>query len=501
MKHRIYILAASIIALVAIIIGSWLPWQVTVNTTDGYISIINGIARAADETGTAGWTVKFEPTGTHYKDGSLKIAMQLIPPEGTESYKVHYVEHFDDKGISLGWWPNPALTHFIVVEREITAEELTTWVKSNFTADLMATIESIWDSNEKDTLIKPISDYFSPLMKDIDTDITEKTAKALESYYIDQVNERLDGYEFKDDIATVGIAKEVVPQSIDIGAAATDRASSVSISGRTTWGVENPANADGSVDSVETWWADDASDANVGTVYLDGSSLWQTRDYENIGYVAAGSKQTFTGLSITTVTDDQIAISTTGGTNAIERDTSGGSGYYLAYLTQLPFSDVSNSGSGGYTISLYATGTESGGTPDISNSPSTLALGVLAPSSTYWSNGSEPSWPLTDGDAYFTVTNNGSIAVDISANVTNWTGGVGWTNVSGSPGENQIRMTLFAEGDGSGDGSVLSSTPSTVSENLSSSSNIDMEIKVETGSSFTDGVGKTMTITLIASAS
>ena len=131
---------------------------------------------------------------------------------------------------------------------------------------------------------------------------------------------------------------------------------------------------------------------------------------------------------------------------------------------------------------------------DISNSPSSKAFGTVQPSTTYWSNGSEPTWALVDGDAFFTITNNGATC-SITVSATNFTGGVGWTLTSGSPGSNTVRMTAFKEGDGSGDGVALTTSPQAFISALST--NIDWELKVETGT-FTDGALKTSTITLAA---
>lgn len=151
-------------------------------------------------------------------------------------------------------------------------------------------------------------------------------------------------------------------------------------------------------------------------------------------------------------------------------------------------------------LKLYIEYTEGGGDPSIANTPSSKAFGVVAASSTYWSNGSEPSWDLTDGDAYFTVTNNGTISIDITIKGTNFTGGTGWTLVQGSPGENQVRLSAFKEGDGSGDNITFTTTEQALISALAASADIDWELKFETGT-FTDGVEKTSTVTLTASAS
>lgn len=156
-------------------------------------------------------------------------------------------------------------------------------------------------------------------------------------------------------------------------------------------------------------------------------------------------------------------------------------------------------------VNLYSSTTQEGfylmgyfkpvavGEADISNAPSSKAFGVVSNSITYWSNGSEPTWPLVDGDAYFTITNNGDTC-SITIVATNFTGGVGWT--LGTPAENTVRVTAFKEGDGSGDGITLTTSPQSFITALST--NIDWELKMETPTSYTDGAEKTSILTLAA---
>lgn len=134
---------------------------------------------------------------------------------------------------------------------------------------------------------------------------------------------------------------------------------------------------------------------------------------------------------------------------------------------------------------------------DISNTPSSIDFGTVSESSTNWSNGSEPSWPLTDGDAYFTVTNNGGGTIDIDFKATNFSGGNGWTLTTGSPSSDTVRMSVFVEGGGSGSGVALTTSDQTIITSLASSADIDWELKLETGT-YTDGVAKQSTITLTA---
>lgn len=138
--------------------------------------------------------------------------------------------------------------------------------------------------------------------------------------------------------------------------------------------------------------------------------------------------------------------------------------------------------------------------PEITSTPSSFGFGVLQESSINWSNGSTPSFPLTSGDCYFYISNPGSISIDVTAKCTNFTGGVGWSLTSGSPGENTVRTSVFREGNGSGDGLILTTSEQSFTTALGASSSLYWDIKIETGT-FTDGIQKSGTITFTAYAS
>lgn len=134
---------------------------------------------------------------------------------------------------------------------------------------------------------------------------------------------------------------------------------------------------------------------------------------------------------------------------------------------------------------------------DISNTPSEINFGFVAENSPYWSNGTEPRFPLGDGECLFTLTNNSSGAVNISIKATNFSGGVGWT-LAGSPGLNIVTLKAGRSGDANegkmvtlttGDQSFISSMGVSISKKW--------EIKLDTGT-FTDGLQKSSTITLTA---
>ena len=145
--------------------------------------------------------------------------------------------------------------------------------------------------------------------------------------------------------------------AIDIGAAATDR--SASIAARTYVAKENPANATGTIDTVEIWADINLSNCEVATFFVVSGNNLSTRDSEIIGTVTSGSKQTFSGLSMDVETGDYIGTFYTSG-GWIEVNTSGGTGMWYggSGVDYIPCTNQVFTSAGGYTLSLYGTGTE-----------------------------------------------------------------------------------------------------------------------------------------------
>ena len=137
---------------------------------------------------------------------------------------------------------------------------------------------------------------------------------------------------------------------------------------------------------------------------------------------------------------------------------------------------------------------------DISNTPTSKAFSIVAASSTYYAFGSAPSNPLQDSEATFTVTNNGAVTIDLDMKLADCTGGVGWNIASGSPGANEIRVTAYWSGQNPASGLVLANTDAEFYDALAASGTKKWDFKLETGSSFTDGVAKSCILTLTATA-
>ena len=130
----------------------------------------------------------------------------------------------------------------------------------------------------------------------------------------------------------------------------------------------------------------------------------------------------------------------------------------------------------------------------ISNSPDLKAFSTVLENSDYWSNGSEPSFPLNDSQCYFTVTNDGD-TVSIFINATAFTGGVGWA-LNNSAGEDIVVLKAGISGDANETDMVtLNGSDQSFISGLAASDTMKWEIKLETGT-FTDGATKTGYITL-----
>ena len=113
---------------------------------------------------------------------------------------------------------------------------------------------------------------------------------------------------------------------IDIGPGATDRASTFNF--KYTWiGLNNPANDSGVLDTIEVYAVNNnIKETKVGTFSQRDTNKFTNRDYESLGTVTYGSKQTFTGLNCDVVSGDYLGIFYTDG--QVERDLTGFAGVY-----------------------------------------------------------------------------------------------------------------------------------------------------------------------------
>lgn len=144
--------------------------------------------------------------------------------------------------------------------------------------------------------------------------------------------------------------------AIDIGEAAINRNNSLS-SGRTRVARGNPANANGTITSIEIWAYSSMTGCIVGTFYTTNGNTPKCRDSEVLGAVTSGSKQTFSGLTIDTVAGDYIGTYYTSG--RIESATFDGGGMWSASGEHIdPGDEYNYSLWATYVMSLYGIGVE-----------------------------------------------------------------------------------------------------------------------------------------------
>jgi len=142
--------------------------------------------------------------------------------------------------------------------------------------------------------------------------------------------------------------------TITVGPGATDRDSFASAPG-TVIAKGNPANASGALTKIELWAYSNITNLKAGTFSDDGSDKYTPRDYETIGTVTSGSKQTFTGLDCDVATGDVIGAYWPA--NALERCTSGGAGSMYKVGDQFGAGQQTYSAYGaGVDISIYGEG-------------------------------------------------------------------------------------------------------------------------------------------------
>ncbi len=139
----------------------------------------------------------------------------------------------------------------------------------------------------------------------------------------------------------------------------------------------------------------------------------------------------------------------------------------------------------------------------MTNSEASWAIGTVSTSTTYYwtADGLVPAEPLVDGDMKSTITNTGSVAEDIDIHDHDFTGGVGWTiSTDDSPGENEVSLRAGITGMANRAAMVqVITTDAELVDSLAASGTKMWCLELETGT-FTDGVAKSGTVTLTASA-
>ena len=139
---------------------------------------------------------------------------------------------------------------------------------------------------------------------------------------------------------------------ITIGPGATDR-TALGGASYTLIILNGAADGTGIITSFEVWFNSEGLSVKIGTFYGSDTS-YTNRDYETIGTVAAGSKQTFSGLECDVVTGDYAGIYWSSG--GLERDNTGGLGIYYKLGDQFGAGEQTYELVGNFIYSIYGTG-------------------------------------------------------------------------------------------------------------------------------------------------
>ena len=121
---------------------------------------------------------------------------------------------------------------------------------------------------------------------------------------------------------------------------------------------------------------------------------------------------------------------------------------------------------------------------------------------TYYAKGSAPANPVVSGDCTFTITNTGSSSVNLAMTCTNFTGGNTWTLTSGTPSNDQIKITAYYVGQNPASGLVLTTGSQSFYSGLAASGTLLWDFSELTGgttNTFSDSTQKTGTITITGS--
>jgi hypothetical protein len=141
---------------------------------------------------------------------------------------------------------------------------------------------------------------------------------------------------------------------IDVGLAAIDRASIWQNPTYTLINKDNSADGTGTLTSVEIW-ANVTTTGTVVATFFGSSTTYTSRAGTTIGAVTAGSKQTFSGLSIPVETGDLIGMYV-GSAGKMEMGTAGTTGMYYKSGNNITEAEVSGYTDYSYGFSLYGTG-------------------------------------------------------------------------------------------------------------------------------------------------
>jgi len=302
--------------------------------------------------------IKFNATGTHVNRGLLKVRLDFYPDESDKCYPTFYINQWvreptdeemaDDAKLAL--IPThkvltPCLCHFITVPENLVVADFTDYILSMLDKDTLASIDGFILRSDSAHLISPLmrnKRRFSTMPV-----VTKDMADLLAS-----TNDKLKAIVI--DFAGGGKVIEIEPESIDIGSPAIN-GNDYLVSNETHIDSNNPANENGSLDTIEVWSLYGMTGFRAGTFYLVSGTTYKCRDSETIGNVTGYSKQTFTGLTINAVANDRMGSYQ--GTGFLECDTEAANDLFWASGEHIdPDDEATYNNTGTYAMSIYGTG-------------------------------------------------------------------------------------------------------------------------------------------------
>lgn len=353
-----------------------------------------------------------EPEDVRYYDRYLYLVDETSPEylagypgevdkDGNPVDQAEYDKWWE--GLPRVWVNTPFHSHFVYLPADFTEDDIKAQIDIHL-GNFYQAFQDGWDAVQGgmrhgwDTKTRTRPTDYSKVETSVEYDARVAACEATLS--------SLTEFQHKPEGETQG---EIFPATeIDIGSAALPRAAYQDSDRYTLVDAVNPANDTGVIDYCEIYAnVANSDDTWVGTFSASGNVL-TCRDSVSLGDITAGSKQTFSSLDIDVVSGDYFGMHDKTGSSRIEADIVVSSVWRYEGEC-IDASDSQTFSLETYQISLYGTG-ETAGEPSISNTPGSKAFGILAVNTT--SN--------TSID-YFTITNNGTGAVDVTIQGTDLT--------------------------------------------------------------------------------
>ena len=224
---------------------------------------------------------------------------------------------------------------------------------SNVATDDTAYNATSWDANSDAATKNAIRDKIETMGGGGETNTASNIGAQIEIYK-QKTGVNLELRTLKADSNQIIVSTTPEGGEIDMGDPATNRGQAYTTN--TVVSKTNPANAAGTITSVEIWANNVLSNVEVATFFVVTGDNLSTRDTYTIGTVDSGSKQTKT-VDLDVEIGDFIGIYFTSG--SIDYDWSGGVGILLKAGDNIPCTDAAFSPYNGQPLSLYATGVTS----------------------------------------------------------------------------------------------------------------------------------------------